>query len=73
MDGNEIAKVTADAVNKVSDLLDWYNQSKDPNDLVGSGFKLVWPVVNYGAGNWTIAHLTRITISYTEPGNSLSF
>ena len=68
MDGHEIAHVTADAVDKVSDLLDWYNQSKDPNDLVGSAFKLVWPSVNY-----KIAHLTRITISYTETGNLLSF
>ena len=68
MDGKEIAKVTSDAPDKVSDLLDWYNRSEDPNDLVGSSFKLVWPCVNDGNGNWTIAHCTRITISYTETG-----
>merc|ERR1719284_606009 len=75
MDGNEIAKVTADAPDKVSDLLDWYNGDKEPNDLVGSSFKLVWPCVNYGVNygrnNWTEAHLTRITISYTETGSPI--
>ena len=62
MDGKEIAKVGNKEIDKVSDLLDWYNfANKDPNDLVGSAFKLVWPTS-------TEAHLTRITISYTEPG-----
>ena len=70
MDGNQIARVTADAPDKVSDLLDWYNGSEKPNDLVGSSFKLVWPTTQT-AGSWTIAHCTRITISYTEPGKSL--
>merc|ERR1719284_279570 len=65
MDGNEIAKVLSDAPDKVSDLLDWYNGEKDPNELVGSSFKLVWPIVHSGS-NWTEAHLTRVTISYTE-------
>ena len=64
MDGNEIAKVTANAPDKVVDLLDWYTGSHNPNDLFGSSFKLVWPT-----SNDTEAHLTRITISYTEPGN----
>jgi len=75
MDGNEIARVTEDALDKVSDLLDWYNakdsnnlnQNKDPNDLVGSSFKLVWPCDENG--DWREAYLTRITISYTEPGH----
>lgn len=71
MDGNEIAKVTSDAPDKVSDLLDWYKGTKEPNDLVGSSFKLVWPCVDYGNGNWTVAHLTRITISYTETGSPI--
>merc|ERR1719284_1143811 len=71
MDGNEIAKVTSNAPDKVSDLLDWYNGDKEPNDLVGSSFKLVWPCVDYGNGNWTEAHLTRITISYTETGSPI--
>jgi len=70
MDGNEIAKVTTDSPDKVSDLLDWYNGSDEPNDLVGSSFKLVWPTT-FSAGEWTIAHCTRITISYTEPGSPI--
>jgi len=71
MDGNEIAKVTADAPDKVSDLLDWYNGTTNPNDLVGSSFKIVWPAEKDSNGEWTIAHLTRITISYTEPGHPI--
>merc|ERR1719462_44510 len=70
MDGNEIAKVTTYSPDKVSDLLDWYNGDKEPNDLVGSSFKLVWPTT-FSAGEWTIAHCTRITISYTEPGSPI--
>ena len=72
MDGNEIAKVTANAPDKVSDLLDWYHGSTKLNDLVGSSFKLVWPAQKGSNGEWTVAHLTRITISYTEPGKSLA-
>jgi len=71
MDGNEIAKVTANAPDKVSDLLDWYNGSTKLNDLVGSSFKLVWPAQKGSNGEWTVAHLTRITISYTEPGHPI--
>jgi len=71
MDGNEIAKVTADAPDMVSDLLDWYNGTTKPNDLVGSSFKIVWPAKKDSQGEWTIAHLTRITISYTEPGHPI--
>jgi len=72
MDGEEIAKVNSKELDKVTDLLDWYNvANKDPNDLVGSAFKLVWPIYQPDGVTWTVAHLTRITISYTEPGHPI--